>query len=393
MDVFDRLAEHSARLRERVEAVERLAAESRRAEQAQREQEERLHREETERRRREAEVLAQITREINASLDVDKVLPRVADGARDLCGSDLVGIALRSTESDAMVFRYWAGVRGINTGALKVAGGRGLAAHVLETGRPFRTDDYARDPRVRGAYVEQARTETIGALMAVPIRVGDRIEGLIYVGNTSARAFGDDDERIVLRLADHAGMAIQNARQYRANQRRVDELAVLYEVSRAVTGKLDVDELLAALHRQLGRVVDVGHTLILLYDEPRGELEVAFAFLGHAGQARGGRIPLGIGLSSVAVRRQGPIRSSNYRETCRDEGVEPSPFVSDLPHAVVVPMIAADRVVGVMTLWSADRPYTPADEQLLMNVGGLAALALHTAQEIRSLRARLSERG
>src|SRR5882672_3487190 len=284
MDVFDRLAEHSARLRERVEAVERLAAESRRAEQAQREQEERLHREETERRRREAEVLAQITREINASLDVDKVLPRVADGARDLCGSDLVGIALRSTESDAMVFRYWAGVRGINTGALKVAGGRGLAAHVLETGRPFRTDDYARDPRVRGAYVEQARTETIGALMAVPIRVGDRIEGLIYVGNTSARAFGDDDERIVLRLADHAGMAIQNARQYRANQRRVDELAVLYEVSRAVTGKLDVDELLAALHRQLGRVVDVGHTLILLYDEPRGELEVAFAFLGHAGQ-------------------------------------------------------------------------------------------------------------
>ena len=51
--------------------------------------------EEEERRRRESEVLAELARTLNASLDLDTVLQRVVEGARELCHSDVAMIAIQ----------------------------------------------------------------------------------------------------------------------------------------------------------------------------------------------------------------------------------------------------------------------------------------------------------
>jgi hypothetical protein len=169
-----KLAIENERLRLRIEALERLAAESRQAEEARREDEERFQRGVAERRRHEADVLGRLTNEINASLNLDTVLKCVTEGARELCGSDVVGIALRESGSDAMVFRFWSGVHGVNDASLRVGQGTGLAARVLETRRAVRTLKYISDPEGRD-YAEIADRETIGALMAVPILLGSRM--------------------------------------------------------------------------------------------------------------------------------------------------------------------------------------------------------------------------
>jgi GAF domain-containing protein len=159
------------RLRLRIEALERLAAESRQAEEARRESEECSRRSTDERRRHEAEVLGRVTPEINGSLNLDTVLARVAEGARELCGADVVGVALRESGSEAMVFRFWSGLHGVNNAALRVGEGNGLAAQVLETRRAARTARYAADPRVGPDYQTIAGHETITALMAVPMLI------------------------------------------------------------------------------------------------------------------------------------------------------------------------------------------------------------------------------
>ena len=89
-----------------------------------------------------------VTADVNASLNLDSVLKQVAEGARELSGSDVVGIALRETDSDAMVFHYWSGVHGVNNASLRVGGGTGLAAKVMSLGRAVRTDRYASDPSI-----------------------------------------------------------------------------------------------------------------------------------------------------------------------------------------------------------------------------------------------------
>jgi signal transduction histidine kinase len=87
---------------------------------------------------------------------------------------------------------------------------------VLETGRTFRTADYANDPRITKDYLELAEREGTVTEMVAPIPGAERVEGLLYVTNRSARPFSDRDEAVLLRLAEYARTAIGNARLYEA---------------------------------------------------------------------------------------------------------------------------------------------------------------------------------
>ena len=54
--------------------------------------------------------------------------------------------------------------------------------------------------------------------MVVPILIDDRVEGLLYVDNRSARAFTDQNESVLVRLAAQAAIAIRNAQILEAEQ-------------------------------------------------------------------------------------------------------------------------------------------------------------------------------
>ena len=268
-----------------------------------------------------------------------------------------------------MVFRYWSGVHGVNTGTLRVDGGTGLAARVMSLGRAVRTDRYASDPQISKEYVEVAERETIASLLAVPIVVGSRVEGIIYVGNQLPRAFTELDETSVQRLADRAGLAIQNARQFRGHTRRQEELAVLYDILRAVTGPLAPDKFVEAVHSLLGRVLDARRLLMLRRNADARAFELVWA-------SAPGWSAEDTGLETLVFERNRVIRTADYLATCQAEGVAPSAFAHGLRHATIAPMSLADRAVGVLALWSADRGYSRADEELVTTVAALSALRL-----------------
>src|SRR5919109_409623 len=153
---------------------------------------------EAERRRRKAEVVAELAKDINASLDLDTVLQRPAEGAKELCGSDQARIALCDPGSEAMRFRYWAGGGYEGYGNARSEPRKSVGGQVLLTGRPFRTANHAEAPRVSKDYLARARASGTVALMAVSIRIGSCIEVLLFVGNSSPRPFTDRDETILL---------------------------------------------------------------------------------------------------------------------------------------------------------------------------------------------------
>ncbi len=168
--------------------------------------------EEAERRRKEAEVLADLVRSIGAAHGLDAILQHVVDGARDLTRADLAHIALRDPATGTIVFRYWSGERRQGLQAYEVTPGRGIGGQVLLTGRPFRTDDYQADPRISGDFFPTIRAEGITASMAVPIGIDGEVGGLLFVDNRAPRPFTDRDEALLVRLAEHAAVAIQNVR-------------------------------------------------------------------------------------------------------------------------------------------------------------------------------------
>jgi GAF domain-containing protein len=170
---------------------------------------------------------------------------------------------------------------------------------VLRTGRPWRTADYATDPRFSKEYLPRARAEGPLAVLAVPILIGERVEGLLYASNQATQPFTDHDEDILVRLAAHAAVAIQNAQLYQQAQHELAERqraeAALAQAAAVLEQR--VEERTAALRQALAERQRL---------EQEAQRAAHFALLGRlaAGVSHGIRNPLGTLFLYVDVLRE-----------------------------------------------------------------------------------------
>src|SRR5262249_61037213 len=95
--------------------------------------------------------------------------------------------------------------------------------HRTAGGSPCRTCSYREDSRFGPEFLACARIEDLHAYIAVPIKIEDRVEGFFSVANRDDRLLTDRDEQILLRLADHAAVAIHNAGLFADNAARRQE--------------------------------------------------------------------------------------------------------------------------------------------------------------------------
>lgn len=217
---------------------------------------------EAQRRRRQAETLAVLARTIGATLDLDTVLQQAAEVTRDLLGGDRAQIALRDRDADVMVLRYGApGHLGRAFERLAVEKGKGLGGLAWELGRAVRTDDYLKDSRLGDDYEGVVRSVGLQAVAVVPIVIGDEVEGLLYVNNLSARPFTEHDETVLAHVAQHAAIAIQNARLFERVRSANDRLAALSHRLLEVQER-ERRNLARELHDEIGQIL-TGLTLML----------------------------------------------------------------------------------------------------------------------------------
>jgi signal transduction histidine kinase/CheY-like chemotaxis protein len=213
--------------------------------------------------------------------------------------------------------------------------------------------------------------------------VKDRmIAGFAAVWWEREREFSDSELTLMEAIANQAGVALENARLFEENRRRVEELSVLHDMSREVTGQLDRTALLQAIRRQVARVLDVSNLIIAQREPGAEDVEVVLRLVdGVEDTTPPMRYPPGAsGLTSVVLDTGRPVRTDDYAGECARRGVVPVPASAELRHWLGVPLTVGDQVFGALALRGGTRAFTEGDERLLTNIAHLAALALSSAR-------------
>jgi signal transduction histidine kinase/DNA-binding response OmpR family regulator/sensor domain CHASE-containing protein len=336
--------------------------------------------EETSRRQREADIIAELAKDVNASLDLDTVLQRVVEGAQELCCSDQARITLREPKSGTMRFRYWAGAKYEGYGSATIEPGKGIGGLVLQSKRPFRTDNYLEDPRFTKDYAAWAHANGTIASMMVPILISDQVEGLLMVMNSTHRPFTDIDEGILVRLAGHAAIAIHNARLYERQEIRATRLQTLARLNQLISCSLDIEAVLQEISQAAAKLMDVPLVRIWCADEPiqtltlqaSSEEQMAIDYLPK-------KMRFGESVAGWVASHRQPL---DIPDVFADERAISREWfrAHHISSLLAVPIIYQEELLGVLVL-SGRQPFRldPDEQSLLDTFVSQAAVAIHNA--------------
>jgi GAF domain-containing protein len=154
--------------------------------------------------------LSDVVLALAAERTVEPVLQRFVHAARALGHARYAALGVPDGEGAFARFI----TSGMSDGLIAAMGPlprtHGLLGAMLESPEPFRAEDIRADPRSRGWW--PASHPQMRSFLGVPIVARERIIGALYLTDREdAEAFTAEDERLIVLLAAHAAIAMENA--------------------------------------------------------------------------------------------------------------------------------------------------------------------------------------
>jgi len=347
--------------------------------------------------RREAAELARIARFLTATLDVATVSQRVVESVRGLFEASGAGLRLREPDGSLVLV-----AASPSDGPYMEAGHRAppdfsFYPLVVDSGRPLQIPDLLAQPALvlDAALLQRLRDSHARALLAVPLRVQERITGVLTVAAATGRVFADDEVALLQAFADQVALALENSRSHAEVVRRQEEAEELARVARLVSETLDLATVGERIVEGVLGLLGV-HSSALSLSRPDGSL-VAIAAGGRAKEYAGtwDVVPAGIGLVGLAATEARPMWTADFRDDARLEAgpeIRARNAAAGFVAGLAVPMRVAGRVTGVLSVGHpAPRTFTEREISLLQTCADQAAIAINNAQTQEAL-ARQAER-
>jgi GAF domain-containing protein len=208
------------------------------------------------RRRREAELSAlyETASDLAALSDLDDLLGAIVRRARALLQSDMAYLSLNDDEQGDTYMRVTDGSTSAEFRQVRLPMGAGLGGLVAQTALPYVTPSYFDDERFAhtGGIDSAVADEGLVSILGVPLTLGSRVIGVLYAANRVVRPFTRTDTALLVSLAAHAAIAIDNARLLAETQAALAELKVTSEELRRRNRSV---ERAAAAHDRLTAVL------------------------------------------------------------------------------------------------------------------------------------------
>jgi signal transduction histidine kinase len=336
-----------------------------------------------------------LARGLLTNLDLDVVLGRVLESARELSGARYAALGVTDdarTELERFI------TVGLDEDTRRRIGelprGRGVLGELITHPVALRLADVGAHPHSYGFPQEHPPMRTF---LGVPILVGGVPFGNLYLTEKEGGGqFTEQDEETIGLLAEFAGVAIDHARRYsgleaqHADLRRtVDALDATMQIAQALGGETDLDSILGLVAKR-GRALVSARALVIEHEE-----DGAMVIAAGAGELPEGligqRVDLKDSLASAALRTARTLRLEEDANQARFERHGLGRLGVEASGGLIVPLIFRGRGHGVLV--AVDRleggpAFSAEDQRLLEAFAASAATAVATAVTVEAERRR-----
>jgi signal transduction histidine kinase len=330
--------------------------------------------------------LIDVGRGLLSELDLDALLARMLEVARELTGAQYAAVGIMDERREGLERFLTSGIPAAERAAIgDLPRGHGVLGLLIEDPRPLRLADVGAHPRSYGFPLSHP---PMGNFLGVPILVRGEAWGNLYLTGKADGDFTDSDEKAMVVLADWAAIAVANARLYsdvaaRRDQleRTVRALDTTAEISSAIGGEIELDRILELLAKR-GRALVAARTAVIILVSG-GRLEVAAA----AGIVPDGLVGRRAGSEEWAL---GAVLRSNRPERLNDLDRRAGRLFAaelDATAGILVPLLHRGRAIGLLAAFDRleDGPeFSTDDERLLQAFAATAATAVATGQNVMS---------
>jgi PAS domain S-box-containing protein len=227
--------------------------------------------EETNRQAQEAAAIAEVGRDLSATLQLDTVLERIASYALNLLHVETSAVYLADASTSTLHAIAALGVdsEAIMNDPLNI--GTGILGNIAQQNVGEIVNDTANDPRA--ITIKGTGDDPLEHIMGVPILMKDKHTGLLAVWRSGINAeFAGRELEFLTSLARQAAVAIENARLYNEAQRRLQELEIINRVSTSLRTTQSIEEMLPILLNETLQISSTPHGSIWLYDHNNDKL-------------------------------------------------------------------------------------------------------------------------
>jgi PucR C-terminal helix-turn-helix domain/GAF domain len=195
---------------------------------------------------------------LRANLEVEGVLRTVVERARELLRSEIAYIMLLDAGGRTLRMRVVTGNRTPSFAAIERPVRPGVSTDI---GVPVQTPDFLNevdldhDPETD----QQARLEGVRSVLAVPLKTQFSVLGSLLVANREVKTFSEREVAALASLAEHAALALDNARLYEEAVHAASAASVIRAEAQArLESRLRVDQ----LQDRLTELLLAGHGVV-----------------------------------------------------------------------------------------------------------------------------------
>lgn len=334
--------------------------------------------------------LIRTSAKVVGTLQVEDVLRDIAEEAANLLAVEGAGFRLLEGDRLAVAGKYGLAHHLMLRPSLRV--GESMSGRVAQEGRPISVSDLREDEPFLPEHQAAAKIHGAVAYLGVPLRYRGRTIGVLNVYGKERRTFREREVGLLSAFADHAAIALENARLYGLSQRRLERAQALHETGQAISGTLDLPHLFKLILDKTAEHLKVSRCA-LHRTEMQGDKIVVTLQAGRgfsSGFTPGLQLTVGEGTTGKAIVLRRPVWTADI---LNDPAIWLSPSLrarveaEGYRAALSAPILAQGEPIGTLAIYRDEAgPFEDEEIEFLQALANQAGLAIHNARLFTELR-------